>query len=378
MKVKTWLPLAAAPLVGIAAGAMFYHASQSPGQAGPPTPAVSDAAPAGWFGSAAAELIPGMGSGAATSAARSAFEAALHQPPGEARTLALQQTFTRWMLDAPAEAIAHVNSIPVEERRTVITAALAALARQSPASVAAYAAALGQDGADWAAVIAALAEQDPVLAIDWISRHRQFDVNGALTAAALPRLIERDVSAAAKTVADMQDRAPLALVQQVAAAYGRHDPARAYAWAAQVLGKRTDIAPARLIDEVSSSLAARDADAAAEFMKRTDDPAVRQSLMSELAIRKGQDDLGYAWQWLGQHKSDPAYTDAAQNLLYRWSYTKPDEVAQLVPQLGDAVAQAAATAHLVQFWQKKDPAGYRKWVASLPPGQLRENVLAAQ
>lgn len=380
MNVRRWLPLAAASLIGILAGAGFYRASGQDAAAPAVRAAGAQGNPRqdGWFGLSFGDLVPGMGSGTATSAARSAFETALRLPPGDARSAALQAAFSRWMVDAPAEASAHVASIPADDRRAVVTAALAALARASPASLKRYAALLGDGGADLVDVIAAIAERDPALALDWIGRHPQLDVKGVLTAAALPGLIERDVTLAARTVAGMKEDAPVALIQQVASAYARHDPARAYEWAAQVAGGRDDLTPARLMDDVSASLAARDQYAAEEFMERSGDPAIKTSLMSELAIRKGQDDLGQAWRWLGQHGGDPAYAEAAQNLLYRWSYTRPEEVARILPGVHDAGVQATATAHLTQFWMKKDPAAYEKWVASLPPGQLRVNALAAR
>lgn len=383
MKLTPWLPLVAAPLIGIAFGVGLYRDTRPAGgvaalaAAAPGT--VQDApAKSGWFGLSLGDLAPGSGSGPAISPARSAFEAALRLPAGEAKTLALQSAFSRWMVATPAEASAHVASIPAEARRTVVTAALAALARSAPGSVGQIAAMLGQDGSDLAAVVAAIAEHDPALALDWIGRHPQLDAKGALTAAALPGLIHKDVMLAARTVGALGQRAPVALIQQVAAAYAQHDPARAYAWAEQMAATRTDLTPARLMDDISSSLAARNQDAATEFMERTDDDAVRKSLMSELAIRKGQDDLGEAWTWLEQHSADPAHAQAAQNLLYRWSYTKPEQVAHIVQGMADDAVQATAAAHLTQFWQQKDPAAFQRWVATLPPGQLRERVLAAQ
>lgn len=379
MKSSLWLPLAVAPLIGVLAGVGIYQTSQEPAGGTPAAPAPErKVADAGWFGMSVGDLVPGMGSGAATSSARASFEAALRLPAGEARTVALQDAFARWMVQAPAQASAHVGSIGQEERRSVVTAALAALARSAPGSIKQYAGLLDQDGADLAAVIAAIAERDPALALDWIARNPQLDAKGALTAAALPGLIHQDVALAARTVAAMQERAPVALIQQVASAYAHHDPARAYEWAAQMAGAREDLTPARVMDDISSSLAARDQQAAVEFMTRTDDPAIRQSLMSELAIRKGQDDLGQAWNWLGQYAGDPAYAEAAQNMLYRWSYTQPQEVARILPRVRDSGVQATATAHLTQFWMKKDPAAYQTWLASLPPGQLRESALASR
>lgn len=359
MNFKAWLPLLAAPVIGVALGVALFRTSDAPASASPPPAGARPAGGAAWMG----ELLPGMGSGAAVSAARAEFEAALRLPLGNARSVALERSFTRWMLAAPAEASAHVASIPLEERRSIVSAALVALA---------------QDGADLAAVIDALAAQDPALALDFIQRHPELDARGVLTSAILPGLIDKDITLAAGTVAAMKERAPVALIQQVAAAYGRHDPQRAYEWAGQMIERHADLPPSRVLDEVSGSLAARDPLAAVEFMERTGDAAVRKSLMSELAIRQGQDDLAGAWTWLGRYGADPAYAEVAQNLLYRWSYTQPQEVARILPTVRDAQVQATATAHLTQFWQRRDAAAYERWVASLPPGQLKTAALAAR
>ncbi|MFP5392625.1 MAG: hypothetical protein ACLGI6_13945 [Gammaproteobacteria bacterium] len=315
---KVVLPLVVAALVGAAVGARLFGTAAgqgAPAASASSSPAAPRAAGLAFGEVPAAPVRPASASPAPFGAA---FEAALALPAGPARTQALVQA------------------------------------------------------------LAALAEQQPALALEAIRRHPQLDVNGVLSAAVLPALIRKDLALAAETVAAMGARAPVALIQQVAAAYARSDPATAYAWLARVAQGRTDLPPARLVDAVSSSLVASDADAAAHFMGQTPDAGVRKSLMNEIAIRKGQDDLGAAWNWLAQYSSDPAHGEAVQNLLYRWSYTKPEEVARLLPQVTEPDVQAEAAAHLTRFWQQKDPQGYQKWLASLPPGALRNVALAAR
>ena len=365
MKAKVVLLFVLAPLVGVLAGMVAAGRDHD------------GAAPAGVVEPSAGQVPAGHGTFVAP-ALESAFHAALQAAPGDARTEALQRAFARWLLDAPDDALAHIASIPAEERHAVVTAAFAALALKRPSSFQQYSTALAQYGTDLAVVAAAMADSDPVQALKWVRQYARDDANATLLGAVLPGLLRSDVTLAASTVAAMKAQAPLALVQQVAAAYVRHDPAHAYTWAGQLVEGRTDVAPSRLLDEVSSSLVARDQQAAADFMNQSSAPAIRRSLMSELAIRKGQDDLGAAWTWLEQYGSDPAYADVAQNLLYRWSYTKPQEVAHILPKVSDVGVQANGAAYLTQFWQRTDRSAYQNWIASLPPGQLRSAVLAAK
>lgn len=390
MNAKLLLPFLLAPFIGgliamqlsgepePAADGRTSHATAADRATGGSSAPDEETGGAGFSFADVMSIMRTGGDGSTASELKSLFDAALQQPPGEDRMQALQRAFTRWMLEAPGDALAHVQDIPPEERRAVVTAALAVLAERRPASFEKHSAGLAHEQADLAMVIAAVAERNPGEAIEWLRQYGTLDAHAELVAAALPGLIRSDIALAAGAVADMQDRAPLALIQQVAAAYARHDPAQAYQWASQMIDKRPQAPAAQLLDEISSSLAAGDQDAAAQFMSRTVDPGIRKSLMSELAIRKGQDDLASAWNWLHQYNGDPSHAEAAQKLLYRWSYTKPQDVAQILPTIADAALQAGAAAHLSRFWQQKDPAAHQGWVASLPPGPLRSAVLASR
>jgi hypothetical protein len=110
---------------------------------------------------------------------------------------------------------------------------------------------------------------------------------------------------------------------------------------------------------------------ALDTLARTANPQQKTELIREITALKAQDDLRSAWGWLTQHRSDPAYAESARNLLYQWSYARPEHVAALLPEVTSGEAQVAAAQQLAQFWNKKDPHAYHAWVASLPEGALK-------
>ena len=371
----TWWTCTAAGALLLAGAAALLHRAPAQDTAAPgaaPAPASRPhAAPDPASAAAVADT-------SGTAALQAVFAAVLREPPGAARADRLRAAFTRWLLAAPEDALAHAALIPAEDRRRVLAAALADLAQRRPDVFARHAGSLADVGIDLADVIGALAEADPGRALDWVRGHPVLDRDGRLSAAMLPALVRANPAGAAGAVAALRERASPALIQQVATALARSDPAQAYAWVRQVSAGRTDVAPARLLDAVSGSLAAADPVAAEQFMNRTADGDVRASLMDGLAQRKGQDDLGAAWDWLSRYAADPGYADAAQNLLYRSSWARPEAVAQLLPRVRDAAVQADAVVHLTQLWRRKDPAAYEAWLASLPAGPLRTAALDAR
>lgn len=378
MKFARWLPFLLAPVIGGTIGWYLFQADHIP----PAMPA-SQSAP-----SAARTGVPLLGElaylfdGNAAAVAQApdaevAFAAALGQPPGEGRAAVLQAAYTRWVLQAPAQALAAIERIPAEERQEVVAHALAMLAQQRPEHFLNFANGISDNyTTHMAAAMAMLAETNAPLALSLVQRNQERgDPHGVLIGALLPALIRSDLALAADTVAQMKDRATIAHLQQVAAAYARQDPRQAYDWVNRVLAHRTDIAPSQVLNDITGTLVAANPAEAANYLNRATDPVIRKSLLSEISIQKGQDDLASAWTWLNEYKTDVNYGETALNLLYRWSYSKPEEVAKILPTVADAQVQSAAATHLARFWQKKDPAGYQAWVASLPPGPLKDSAL---
>jgi hypothetical protein len=306
-----------------------------------------------------------------------AFAAALTEPASPQRIKVLQAAFTRWVLQAPIEALANIGRIPAEERQEVVAHALAMLAQSRPDQFLNYANGITDNYATYmAAAMGVLAESNPKLALSFIQRNQERgDAHGVVLGAILPHLIRDDLAFAADMVAAMKDRASVAHIQQVATAYAKQDPKQAYDWVHRILVNRTDIAPTQVLNDITGSVVASNPAEAVNYLNRMSDPAIRKSLLGEIAIQKGQEDLAAAWNWLHQYKSDAAYGETALNLLYRWSYSKPEEVAKILPKVADPQVQSTAAIHLARFWKQRDAAGYQAWIASLPPGPLKNSAL---
>jgi hypothetical protein len=377
MKAARWLPFLAAPILGGAIGWHLFQAQSDPDPTAREQSATAPSAGAARPGELANVFDPKAAAVESAPDAEAAFAAALREPPGEGRVALLRTAYTRWVLQAPLQALAAIERIPAEERQEVVAHALAMLAQQRPEHFLNYANGIGEQYTTYmAAAMAQLAETNAALALSLVNRNQERgDPHGVLIGALLPGLIRSDLALAAETVAQMKDRATVAHLQQVAAAYAVQDPKRAYDWVNQVLAQRTDIAPSQVLNDITGTLVAGNPAEAANYLNKTTDPVIRKSLLNEIAIQKGQDDLASAWSWLDEYKGDADYGETALNLLYRWSYAKPEEVAKILPMVADAEVQSAAATHLSRFWQQRDPAGYQAWVASLPPGALKNSAL---
>lgn len=377
MNLKIWLSFLLAPLIGTGIGWYLFQSTHD----NPPSDSASPAAVSAKRLPALGELANVFDSHSATVEhapdTEAAFAAALQEPAGPGRIKILQTAYIRWILQAPAQALAQIDRIPAEERQEVVAHALAMLAQQRPDQFLNYANGISDQYTTYmAAAMGVLAESNPKLALSLIQRNQERgDPHGVVIGSILPNLIRDDLAFAADTVAAMKDRASIAHLQQVAAAYAKQDPRQAYDWVRQVLVGRTDIAPDQVLNDITGSLVASNPAEAVNYLNRTTDPQVKKSLLNEIAMQKGQDDLASAWTWLSEYKADAHYAQTALNLLYRWSYTRPEDVAKILPTIADDQLQTMAATHLSRFWQKKDPTGHQAWIASLPPGNLKNSAM---
>jgi hypothetical protein len=378
MNMKIWLAFLLAPVIGIGIGWYVFQAAHD--EPATDTTQATDMATRN-AASSLGELANVFDSNSATvdhaPDREAAFMAALQEPAGPNRIKTLQAAYIRWVLQAPLAALASIERIPADERQEVVAHALAMLAQQKPEHFLNYANGITNNYTTYmAAAMGVLAESNPKLALSLIQRNQERgDPHGVVIGAILPNLIKDDLAFAAQTVAAMKDRASIAHIQQVATAYAKQDPKQAYDWVNQVLANRTDIAPSDVLNDITGSLVASNPAEAVNYLNRAADPMVKKSLLHEIAIQKGQEDLAAAWTWLNQYKADEHYGEAAMNLLYRWSYSKPEEVAKILPGIADVQLQSMAATHLSRFWQKKDPQGHQAWLASLPPGTIKNSAM---
>lgn len=289
----------------------------------------------------------------------------------------IEAAYQRWMLAGPDAALRNAARLPPQHARRLQNKALALLAEQDPAAFLRHAASQREH---LPAILAWVADSQPQAALRLLARLPDVDaeLQRRLMDALLPRLAATDPNAAAQAVTAMGNTLTLAQVQQVAAGYARKDMALALQWAAQVLAAHSaalGISSEQALQDVAASLVAGAPEAAEQFAAQTGDPQLRQMLVREIAMEKARDDLGAAWAWLQQHGGAAPESQAhAADLLYRWSYARPQEVARLLPALAPSPLQSHLAVRLAQNWMRRDPVAFQNWARSLPPGAMRDTV----
>jgi hypothetical protein len=299
------------------------------------------------------------------------FALALAQADGEWKSAQLSAAFTRLLAHSPAEALRDVDRIPIDYRQQVVGAALAQVAAQQPDRVLGYIDGITENYASYLGVVlGVIAQRDPARAVDIAIQNADRDPTGAMFGSLIPVLVQSNLERAASLVSAM-NKPQVTVIQQVASEYARNDPDRAYQWASEVARRHGPNLAEEAVDALSVSLATSSPEVALNFLARTQDVTIRNSLIRAISQHMGQQDLRSAWAWLSDYRTDASYSENARNLLYRWSYAKPEEVAELLPSIDDREIRSAVADELAIAWQKRDPNAYQAWLGSLTAGAPR-------
>lgn len=293
-----------------------------------------------------------------------AFSSALAQTDGEWKSAQLTTAFTRLLAHSSGKALREVNRIPIDYRQQVVGSALAQLAAQQPERVLGYLEGISDNYATYLGIVlAVIAQRDPRRAVDIAMQNTHRDPTGEAFRTLIPVLVQSNLEMGASAVGAMS-KPSVALIQQVASEYARNDPDRAYQWTFEVARHNGRDSVNEAVDALSVSLAISSPELAANFLSRTPDPIVRNSLIRAISQQMGQQDLHSAWAWLSQYRTDSSYSENARNLLYRWCYVKPEEVAELLVSIEDREIRSAVADELAAAWQRKDPEAYEAWLGS--------------
>lgn len=289
----------------------------------------------------------------------------------------IEAAYQRWMLVSPAEALRAATRLPSEHSRRIQSKALALLAEHDPATFLRYA--NGQQD-HLPAILAWVADSNPNAALRLLTQLPEADAEAKRKwmAAMLPRLVAVDPSIAAQAVTATGNSVTLDQVQQVAAGYARKDITLALQWAAQVLAVRNSslgVSANQAMRDVVSSLVASAPDAAEQFLLQPGNEHLKPVFEREIAMQKAQDDLAVGWAWL-QKRGTPSAQMSGADMLHRWSYTRPQEVARILPTLDPSPVQTQIATQLGRSWSRKRSASFEAWVGSLPLGPIREAALA--
>ena len=379
MNTRTLVSCVGIFIVGAVVG-RFVGGNSDPTSTPQPVPPVSSPPVSPVVPAVAQTTIPTRGCGPMSTEAaptpEDAFASALAQADGEWKSAQLTAAFARLFAHAPAEALRDADRIPVDYRQQVVSAALAQVAARQPDRVLTYIEGVTVNYPIYlGAVLAVIAQTDARRAVDIAIQNSHRDPTGEVFSSVIPALIHSDLEMAASVVGAMT-KPPVALIQQVASEYARNDPDRAYRWASEVAGRRGRASVIEAVDALSAGLAVSTPAVAMDFVGRTQDATIRNSLIRAISQQMGQEDLYSAWTWLSQYRTDASYSENARNLLHRWSNVKPEEVAELLASIDDREIQSAVADELSRAWQRRDPNAYRSWVSSLPPGNLLRYGLA--
>lgn len=290
----------------------------------------------------------------------------------------IEAAYQRWLLVSPGEALRVAALLPPEHSRRIQSKALALLAEHDLATFLRYA--NGQQD-QLPAILAWVADSNPHVALHLMTLLPEVDADTKRKwmAAMLPRLVAVDPSMAAQAVTATGNPLTLDQVQQVTAGYARKDMALALQWAAQVLAARNSslsVSANQAMRDVVSSLVASAPDAAEQFLLQPGNEHLKQEFELEIAMLKARDDLAVGWAWLQKRETPTAQLSGAE-LLYRWSYTRPQEVARILSMLAPSPIQEQIATQLGRNWSRKNSSSFDVWVGSLPPGSMREAALAA-
>lgn len=295
------------------------------------------------------------------------FVTALEMSEGEDKAARLTAAFSRWLDQSPTSALRDIDRIPADYRLQVIGAALSQLAASEPGRALEYAEGITENRANHlASIVSVIAQRDPQRAVEIATGQQYRDPTGEILRSLLPVLAASNLELARSTVEHI-DKPSLESIQQVANEYARTDPLGAYDWAIALAEQDGRDARSTAIEALSESIALRSVEAASDLLTRIEDPSIKVSLIRAISQRMGQEDLRSAWTWLNQYRTDAGYSENARNLLHRWSYVKPQEVAEILPTVADQEIRVAVVDELSSAWQKKDPGAYRSWVESLAP-----------
>jgi len=307
-----------------------------------------------------------------------AFAASLKLTDPDQRFELTSSAFARLLREDAAQALLEIEHIPADERDAVVATALAQWAGSAPEQAWQQMNRSDLPAPYRAAMLSALAELDPQHALAWLQQEASQPADSRpafeLYRAALPSLLREDLSAAAEAVADLQERAPVDLIQQVATEYAKRDARQMYAWV-ESLTHHSAHEQLQTLQAVSSALVAANPNAAIAYVEHADEQ-VRSSLLKEIASQKAAQNVRSGWEWLSRYRDDASYRENARALLGQWSYAKPTEVGEVVLGVADVELQRALAEQLAAVWRERDETAFRNWVANLPPG-LREVLLRA-
>jgi len=293
------------------------------------------------------------------------------QLKGPQRQIALRAAVQAWGSEDPYGAIGFVQRLGVgHDRDTLLQAVGEELARQDPDGALVWFKSL--DSATpglYGSILQGIAQREPQralqLALDSGDPSTMF-----LTSTAVK---SDDVSFGdlAESVLAMDKGARRdERVQTLVNVWARNDPDEALSW---LVSHGKDVGRGAL-NQAAESLARQNPDAAIRVTQSL--PAEeRDGWIRAVASGYADSDPAAAKAWIERYRGQAIYDAGMMAIAQASARRDPASAAALLPSLADAAGRERLATTVAQQWSERDPRAARDWVATLPPGSLRDAAL---
>ena len=388
------------PTVTLAPAATLERASQLPGAQAPLVPAVSGASPvrsgAGSSPIVAGGNLPRVGNVPGGSRTREilAVEATISEAESFADAFARAQALSgdaaafhtalrvvaqQWLSVAPAEAIAALDSLSVQDssRRVYIEALARAAAVSQPALLTDIFARLRNQAEQFGivnAVTQSISNIDDLEPLLNVAALLPSVVGQSLQSLTYMQMLERDSDSAlarigALPAGEMRQR----LVMQSVMHLARSDPAAAMQW----LTSQPDGFEPMMYQGLATMIGQQAPEIAQQYLTSVPESA-RGAWVTAAARGIAMRDVNDAINWLDSYRSTAYYDDALAGVVQQMASLDPPRAAQLLRDFEPGSAQALnAVSVVASVWGQTDPDSALAWARGLAAGDARDRALAS-
>lgn len=217
------------------------------------------------------------------------------------------------------------------------------------------------------------AEKSPVAAAQWAAAHMSDDSYGHnIFSKIMVPWAQKDLASAVAWVQQLP-----ADGNKTAAAFSLATEAAKQKEAVTAIKLTAYIPPGPTRDDLLNysvqEWATTDLNSAVAWVGKTQDPALRDSMLGKIAVNVGAQDPAAGAKLVTTAMSDgPARNNAVVTIVRFWASATPSDAAAWVTQFPEGSLRDLAMGNLVDAWGKNNLADAGQWVNQLPPGHSRD------
>jgi hypothetical protein len=214
---------------------------------------------------------------------------------------------------------------------------------------------------------------DPQAAADWMSSHT--NISDAHVFTLVHDWGQKDREALREYLAGLPEgewkqKAATAASSEVLSS----DPVEAIVWAEQM---RPGERQTGLLGMAATDWVKRDPDAAAQWVGRVNDPALREQLVGSLTVGYADTDPVQAAECAMQSlRPGDVLNRSVAEIAWTWALREPTAAVAWVAQFPEGPARQKALGNVLGIWGNRDRTAALAWIEDLPKGSLQTEAAA--